>query len=46
MAEKPQPVEVEMVESSYQPSKAELEEDMRVDVGLEEAVEIKFGRMS
>ena len=39
MAEKPQPVEVEMVESSYQPTKAQLEEDMRVDVGFEEAVE-------
>ena len=39
MAEKPQPVEVEMVESSYQPTKAQLEGDARVDVGFDEAVD-------
>ena len=30
--------EVEIVKSDYQPSKAELEEDMRVDATFEEAV--------
>ena len=39
MTEKPKLVEVETVDSSYQPSKAELEEDMRVDADFEEAVE-------
>ncbi len=39
MTEKPKPVEVEMVDSFYQPSKAELEEDLRVDVGVNEAVD-------
>ncbi len=39
MTDKPKPVEVAMVDSSYQPSKAELGEDLRVDVGVEEAVE-------
>ena len=39
MVEKPQPVEVEMVESSYQPTKAQLEGDACVDVGFDEAVE-------
>ncbi len=39
MTDKPKPVEVEMVESSYQPTKAELEDDLRVDVGVEEAVD-------
>lgn len=36
---KPQPREVEVVKSSYQPSKAELEEDLRVDATFEEAVD-------
>ena len=31
--------EVEVVHPSYQPSKAELEEDMRVDATFEEAVQ-------
>ncbi len=39
MTEKPKPVEVEVVDSSYQPSKAELEEDMRVAEGFEESVD-------
>ena len=36
---KPDPVEVEIAQSAYQPSKAELEEDMRVDVSFEEALD-------
>ena len=39
MTDKPKSVEVEMVESSYQPSKAELEEDLRVDADFDETVE-------
>ena len=39
MTDKPKPVEVAMVDSSYQPSKAELEEDLRVEVGVEGAVD-------
>lgn len=34
----PKPRIVEMVRGSYQPSKKELEEDMRVDATFEEAV--------
>ena len=33
------PREVELVHPSYQPSKAELEEDVRVDATFEEAVQ-------
>ena len=36
---KPKPREVEIVKSDYQPNKAELEEDMRVDATFEEAVD-------
>ena len=36
---KPKPREVEIVQSDYQPSKAELEADMRVDATFEEAVD-------
>ena len=35
---KPPPREVEIVHSSYQPSKAELEEDMRIDATFEDAI--------
>ena len=35
----PKPREVEVVHPSYQPSKAELEEDMRVNASFEEAVD-------
>ena len=35
---KPKPREVEVVHPSYQPSKAELEEDMRVKATFDEAV--------
>ena len=38
-APKPEPLEVEIVHPSYQPSKAELEEDLRVDASFEEAVD-------
>ena len=34
----PAPREVELLHPSYQPSKAELEEDLRVDATFEEAV--------
>ena len=34
-----EPPEVEIVHPSYQPSKAELEEDMRVDANFEEAMD-------
>ena len=34
----PQPREVEIVHSSYRPTKAELEQDMRVDAAFEEAI--------
>ena len=37
-SEKPAPREVEVVRPSYQPSRAELEEDMRVEATFEEAV--------
>lgn len=37
--EKSKPREVEIVKSDYQPSKAELEEDMRVYATFEEAVD-------
>ena len=36
---RPEPPEVEIVRPAYQPSKAELEEDMRVDATFEEAVQ-------
>ena len=36
---KPNPVDVEIAQSAYQPSKAELEEDMRVNVSFEEALD-------
>ena len=39
MSEKRTPREVEIVESSYQPSAAELNEDMRVDATFDEAVD-------
>ena len=35
----PAPREVELPHPSYQPSKAELEEDLRVDATFEEAVQ-------
>lgn len=35
----PDPPEVEIVRPTYQPSKAELEEDLRVDATSEEAVQ-------
>ena len=38
-ADGPQPREVEVVHPSYQPSRAELEEDMRVNVTFEEAIQ-------
>ena len=34
----PAPREVELLHPSYQPNKAELEEDLRVDATFEEAV--------
>ncbi len=36
---KTKPRDVEIVSSDYQPSKKELEEDMRVDATFEEAVD-------
>ena len=36
---RPEPVEVEIAQSTYQPSKAELEEDVRVNVSFEEALD-------
>ena len=36
---RPEPVEVEIAQSTYQPSKAELEEDLRVNVSFEEALD-------
>ena len=38
-AKQPEPQEVELVHPSYQPSKAELEEDLRVDATFDEAVQ-------
>ena len=38
-ADRPTPREVEVVHPSYQPSRAELEEDMRVDATFEEAIQ-------
>ena len=35
----PEPPVVELVHPSYQPSKAELEEDLRVDATFDEAVQ-------
>ena len=48
---KPEPVEVEMVPSTYQPTKAELEEDLRVNVSFEDALDalvmpVKIKRVS
>ena len=39
MTDKPAPREVEIAHPDYQPSKAELEEDLRVDATFEEAVD-------
>ena len=39
MTDKPAPREVEIVHPDYQPSKAELEEDLRVDATFEETVD-------
>ena len=39
MTDKPKPREVEIVKSDYQPSKAELEADMRVNATFDEAVD-------
>lgn len=39
MTGKPKPGEVEIVRPTYQPSKAELEEDMRVEASFDEAVD-------
>ena len=36
---RPPPREVEVVRPTYQPSRAELEEDMRVEATFEEAVQ-------
>lgn len=38
-SEQPAPREVEVVRPSYQPSRAELDEDMRVEATFEEAVQ-------
>ena len=48
---KPEPVEVEIVRSTYQPSKVELAEDLRVDAAFEEALDalvkpVKIRRVS
>ena len=37
---KPSPREIEIVHSSYQPSKVELKEDMRIDAAFEEAIQV------
>ena len=39
MTGKPKPRDVEIVRSTYQPGKAELEADMRVDATFEETVD-------
>ena len=39
MTEKPEPREVKIIHPDYQPSKAELEADTRVDATFEEAVQ-------
>lgn len=39
MTEKAKPREVEIVKSNYQPSKAELEADIRVNATFDEAVD-------
>ena len=39
MTDKPAPREVEIAHPDYQPSKTELEEDLRVDATFEEAVD-------
>ena len=39
MTDNPKPRKVKIVQSDYQPSKAELEEDMRVNATFEEAVD-------
>ena len=37
--EKPKPREIEIVNPSYQPSKEELEEDVRIDATFDELVD-------
>ena len=37
--EKPEPHAVRVVQSSYQPNRAELEADLRVDASFDEAVD-------
>ena len=37
--QRPDPVDVEIAQSAYQPSKAELEEDLRVDASFEDALD-------
>lgn len=39
MIEKPEPCEVRIAHSDYRPSKAELEDDLRVDATFAQAVE-------
>ena len=39
ITEKPEPLEVEIVHPDYQPSKAELKEDVRVEATFDEAVD-------
>ena len=39
MTDKQKPHEVRIVPAAYQPSKAELEEDLRVDASFDEAVD-------
>ena len=39
MDEKPKPKKMKLVKPSYQPSKAELEADLRVDTTFDQAVE-------
>ena len=39
MTKKPAPKEVDIVHSDYQPSKAELEADLRVSASFDEAIE-------
>ena len=37
--ERPSPCEIEIIHPNYQPSKSELEEDMRIDATFEEAIQ-------
>lgn len=39
MSDSPKPRDVEIVHPTYQPSKAELEEDVRVEATFDEAVD-------